>query len=103
VPLYLLLGGGALLGSGIVLFSHARYRYDSADCPNNSCTGEPHDARVAAKKEAIVSYVLAGAGAALGGVGLILNLSSSNRSGAKAGAVIRVNAALSGVSVSAPF
>jgi len=102
-PLYLFIGGGALVASGIAVFVHARYRYDSANCPNNQCVGAPKDDRVAAKTESIVSYALAGAGVALGGIALGLELSTSSPKSGKATTVVRVSASPSGLGVSGAF
>lgn len=102
-PTYLLLGSGALVASSVVLFAHARYRYDNADCPNNTCVGAPSADRKAAKTEAIVSYALAGAGLALGSVALVWKLRSSDQGSAQADASIRVTASVQGLGVSGAF
>lgn len=102
-PLYLMIGGGVLVASGIALFTHARLRYDSADCPYNHCIGAPKEDRIAAKTESIVSYALAGAGVALGGVALALQLSSSERGRERAGTTIQVSASAQGLEVSGAF
>ncbi|HET9958377.1 MAG TPA: hypothetical protein VFQ61_27970 [Polyangiaceae bacterium] len=62
--------GAATLLVGVGLFTHARLRFDAADCPNNQCVRD-RDLRASnsARTEAYVSYGVAAGGVALLGLG----------------------------------